>query len=299
MTADELKEKIVRIENNEWGNTVEGKIYAGVTLGSMFLLGILVSITPCALALMLTLTSYVASVGVKKKKTGSQSEKEPKPPTDGKAESGVWFGVSVALAFTLGIGLVFFLMGCIFTFVGFSIANTKIFYIIAGTILILFGIHNIFGMGLIYEKVTKKRLATIQSEKPDAFSKKQPKPKLFDRGRMFAMKIVDRYVLFGAFFLGMLLAVGWAPCALAFVFPALILVMTQQIPMLVGGLYLFIFSIGYGIPVVALAALTASIKAKAANKAINVGKWIPKIFGVIIITLGVIMIIRWFGIYLW
>ena len=114
-----------------------------------------------------------------------------------------------------------------------------------------------------------------------------------------ALRIVDSYVLFGAFFLGSLLALGWAPCALAFVFPALILVMTQQVPVLVGGLYLFVFSLGYGVPVITLAALTTKVKAVVAGKAMNVGRWIPKAFGVAIIVIGLLMIGRYFGLLLW
>jgi cytochrome c biogenesis protein CcdA len=310
--ADEMSERIDKLQRDEWGSTIEGRIFTGVSLTSMFLLGIFVAITPCALALLISMTAYVAGINVKKKKSQSEpdtesesdrkqepgivlmTEKNLKSPKKADAESDAWFGASVGLAFTLGIGVIFFLIGCLVTYIGFFISYGEVFYIIAGIILILFGIHNMIGIGVIIEKIKNRKYLESTQKMPTEI-----KTSLFERGRLFALKIVDKYVLFGAFFLGMLLALGWAPCAMAFVFPALILVLTQDLPVLIGGLYLFVFSLGYGIPIIFMATLTTAVKGKLANRFMKVGKWIPKVFGIVIIVIGILMISRWFGFIIW
>jgi cytochrome c-type biogenesis protein len=315
LTVEEFDEKIERLESGTWGATVEGKIFAGVSLTTMFLLGVFVSITPCALALLISMTAYVASINEKKKKESLENEDKSKSGPDGlfqdsgpimmtaeaskKSSSGIeseaWSGASIGLAFTLGIGLIFFIIGCLFSYIGgVFITYADVFYIIAGTILIVFGVHNIIGLGVIYSKLKTKSL-TVDKLDTSGTSK----PGLFERGRLFGLKLVHKYVLFGAFFLGMLLALGWAPCALAFVIPALVLVMTQGLPVLVGGLYLFVFSLGYGVPIILFATLTTTVKGRLANKFSSVSKWIPKVFGVVIIILGILMIIRIYGFILW
>lgn len=311
ITVEEFSEKIERLETGQWGSTMEGKIFAGVSLTTMFLLGIFVSITPCALALLISMTAYVASIKEKKKKMQDNEESVSSSPPEQPGlilmmpdnvkksnkgiESDAWSGASIGLAFTLGIGFIFFLIGCFFSYIGGIFINyAGVFYIVAGIILIIFGIHNIIGLGVLYNKLKNKQINENTLD-----DTKSTKPGIFERGRQFGLKIVDKYVIFGAFFLGMLLALGWAPCALAFVIPALMLVMTQNLPVLVGGLYLFIFSLGYGIPIIFFATLTATVKGRLANKFAVVGKWIPKVFGIIIIIIGILMIIRWFGIILW
>lgn len=294
LTEPEIADRVQRINNNAWGSTIEGKIFAGVSLGSMFLLGISISITPCALAILISVTSYVASLNKKKKEEVKKSKKKKSAIFDDKPDSDVWFGTSVALAFILGIGGIFFIIGCLFTYVGFFIKNANIFYIFAGIVMILFGIQNLVGWGNIWNKMKSLRQKEIDLDDDSV-----PQPGYFERARQNILAQMDKNVILGAFLLGVFLAIGWAPCALTYVFPVLILIMTQQVPVLIGGLYLFVFSIGYGVPVLLLVVLTTTVKFKIAQKAANVGKWIPKVFGVIIILLGILMILRWFGLTLW
>jgi cytochrome c biogenesis protein CcdA len=242
------------------------------------------------------MTGYVTAVSRKKGLIGPAASMKPGQDRPGTApkESPAWFGATIGLAFTLGIGLVFFLIGCLFSFIGVIVTNAAVFYVFAGCILIVFGIHNIFGMDVIYQKLRKKNIASDLDAPASA-----PREGILEKGRKLGQRIVDRYVLFGAFFLGCLLAAGWSPCALAFVLPAMILLMTQGVPVLVGGLYLFIFALGYGVPIILLAALTTKLKAVFAEKAMKVGKRIPAVFGVVIIVIGLLMVARWFGLLLW
>jgi len=306
MTADELNEKIDKLENNEWGSTVEGKILAGVTLSGMFLFGLLVSITPCALMLLMIMTAYVASVGKKKKEEqeGHSEDEALKPGlqmmgesgNSGKApESDIWLGASIGLAFTLGMGIVFFLEGVLFTFVGAIVRNAVIFDLIVGFFLVAISVHLVFGLDAIYKRFKKKNLSADMTETGGGVEKVS----IFERGRLLGMKLVDKSVVLGALFLGMLLALGWAPCVLSLVSPVMLFLATQDVPVLMGGLYLFVFSLGYGVPVIVISTLTGTVKNKLANKFTSVGKWVPKVFGVLIFLFGILMALRFFGIKFW
>jgi cytochrome c-type biogenesis protein len=81
--------------------------------------------------------------------------------------------------------------------------------------------------------------------------------------------------------------------------PVFILTLTQKISIVMGGLLLFVFGLGHGVPIIPLCAATSSIRGKLGNKYVNAGKWMQRIFGIIIIAIGVIMAIRFWGIKFW
>ena len=66
-----------------------------------------------------------------------------------------------------------------------------------------------------------------------------------------------------------------------------------------GGLLLFVFGLGHGVPIIPLCAVTSSIRGKLGNKYVTAGRWMQRVFGVIIIVIGVIMAIRFWGINFW
>ena len=81
--------------------------------------------------------------------------------------------------------------------------------------------------------------------------------------------------------------------------PVFILTLMQEFSVLMGGLLLFVFGLGHGVPIIPLCAVTSSIRGKVGNKYVSVGRWMQRIFGVIIIVIGVIMALRFCGINLW
>ena len=66
-----------------------------------------------------------------------------------------------------------------------------------------------------------------------------------------------------------------------------------------GGLLLFVFGLGHGVPIIPLCAITSSARGKLGNKYVAAGKWMQRIFGIIIIAIGIIMAIRFWGINFW
>jgi cytochrome c-type biogenesis protein len=119
------------------------------------------------------------------------------------------------------------------------------------------------------------------------------------KGQNIFSKLSKKSIYLGAFFLGILFAIGWAPCALSLMMPVFILTLSQKISILMGGLLLFVFGLGHGVPIIPLCTVTSSIRGRLGNKYVSAGKWMQRIFGIIIIAIGVIMAIRFWGIKFW
>jgi len=181
------------------------------------------------------------------------------------------------------MSLVFFVFGMIVSSIGFFLETSTVFYLIAGSILIVLGI-NIF-----------KPLSELLKRK----SKEKTGIGFVEKGQGIFFKLSKKSIYLGAFFLGVLFSIGWAPCALSLMMPVFILTLTQKISIIMGGLLLFVFGLGHGVPIIPLCAATSSIRGKLGNKYVTAGKWMQRIFGIIIIVIGVIMAIRFWGINLW
>ena len=156
----------------------------GLTFVGIFILGILTSVTPCSLALLIAMISYVGSMQ-------KDSEKKSKKYS----LQGLWIGI----IFTLGMSLVFFVFGMIISSVGVFIEASTVFFLIAGIILIILGI-NIFKP---FSELFKKK-----SEKGTGLS-------FIEKGQGIFFKLSKKSIYLGAFFLGILFSIGWAPCALS------------------------------------------------------------------------------------
>jgi len=267
-TAESLAGDANAIADGTWVGSDENWEDEGITFVGIFLLGILTSVTPCSLALLIAMISYVGSLQ-------KNSEKKFKKYS----LQGLWIGV----IFTLGMSLVFFVFGMILSSVGVFIEASTVFFLIAGIILIILGI-NIFKP---FSELIKKK------------SEGKTGPKLVEKGQGIFFKLSKKSIYLGAFFLGILFSIGWAPCALSLMMPVFILTLTQKISILMGGLLLFVFGLGHGVPIIPLCTVTSSIRGKLGNKYVTAGKWMQRIFGIIIIAIGVIMAIRFWGIKFW
>jgi cytochrome c-type biogenesis protein len=267
-TAESLEGDAKAIADGTWKGFDESWEDEGITFAGIFLLGILTSVTPCSLALLIAMISYVGSLQ-------KDSEKKFKKYS----LQGVWIGV----VFTLGMSLVFFVFGMILSSIGVFLEASTVFYLVAGIILIILGI-NIFKP---FSELIKKK------------SEGKTGSSLVEKGQGIFFKISKKSIYLGAFFLGILFSIGWAPCALSLMMPVFILTLTQKISIIMGGLLLFVFGLGHGVPIIPLCAATSSIRGKLGNKYVTAGQWMQRIFGVIIIAIGVIMAIRFRGIKFW
>ncbi len=268
-TAESLSNDASDILEGKW-TEFKGKDYNNeLTFIGIFGLGILTALSPCSIALLVAMISYV----------GSLQKQDEKGSTKRYSIQGFWIGV----VFTLGMAFVFFIFGLILSSVGVFIEASTLFYLIAGIILVILGI-NVFKpfKEFIVRKQQSDKSALIMMKGQDIFS-----------------KISKRSIYLGAFFLGILFSIGWAPCALSLMMPVFILTLSQKISILMGGLLLFVFGLGHGIPIIPLCAVTSGLRGKLGNKYVAAGKWMQRIFGIIIIVIGVIMALRFWEVNLW
>jgi cytochrome c-type biogenesis protein len=267
-SAESLEKDINKIYEGKWKVFKSPSKNEGLTFLGVFLLGILTSLSPCSIALLVAMISYVGSL-----QKGTQDSMKKY------SIQGFWIGV----VFTLGMAFVFFIFGLILTSVSIVIEISTFFYLIAGIILIVLGI-NVF-----------KPIREIIRRKPP----EEKDSKVMEKGQKILTKLSKRSIYLGAFFLGILFSIGWAPCAMSLMMPVFILTLAQKISIISGGLLLFVFGIGHGVPIIPLCAVTSSIRGKLGNKYVTAGRWMQRIFGIIIIIIGIIMAIRFWGINYW
>jgi cytochrome c-type biogenesis protein len=265
---ESLSKDISDVWSGDWERFRDEGYSESITFLGIFILGILTAATPCSIALLVAMISYVGTLQ-------KESEKKAKKLSI----QGLWIGV----IFTIGMSFVFFIFGMIISSLGIFLEVSTLFYLIAGIILIVLGIN-------IFKPLTE--LLKIKD-------KSETDPKVMDKGRNLFIKISKKSIYIGAFFLGILFSIGWAPCAISLMMPVFILILAQKIPILTGGLLLFVFGLGHGIPIIPLCAVTSSVRGKIGNKYVTAGKWMQRIFGVIIVIIGVIMAVRFWGFNLW
>ncbi|MCK5398014.1 MAG: cytochrome c biogenesis protein CcdA [Thermoplasmata archaeon] len=267
-TADSLAKDASDIMYGDWGE-FRGHTSDGVTLAGMFALGIITSISPCSIALLIVMISYIGSID-----DGSQTPRDTRKK-----------GLKIGIAFTLGMTLMFFLIGLLVSYVGLFIEMSAAFYLIAGIILAILGINAIKPLGL---GELASRLGGSKSSDGELQSK--------DR---FIDKISSQSEFLGSFMLGMFFTVGWAPCAISLVFPVIVMMLTQDFTLLTGGIMMAAFGLGHGLIIVPICTATGDVKGRLGNKLVKAGKWVQPGFGIVIVILGVIFALRFFGFNLW
>lgn len=271
-SASSLESDVQAIREGTWETDLtEDKFSDSITFLGIFGLGILTALSPCSIALLVAMISYVGSL----QKDNEKEDKKLKKISI----QGLWIGI----VFTLGMALVFFVFGLVISSLSMFMKASALFYLISGIILVILGI-NVF-------------IPLKEYIKKDSGSEKNAG--MTERGQKLFFDLSNRSMYVGAFFLGVLFSVGWAPCAISLMMPVFILMLSQQIPLLIGGLMLFVFGLGHGIPIIPLCAVTSSVRGKLGNKYVKAGKWMQRAFGIIIIAIGIIMALRFWEIYFW
>lgn len=230
-------------------------------------------------SLLVTVT-IIASIG----QEGNEDENSGESKNKDHSREGFLIGVF----FTIGMASVFFLLGIFLSYIGIFIKNSVYFYLGSGIILILLGVNNIHPLSEIFSPVTDKIYKG--TKKGDS---------LKDKTRNVIVSLFDNSLVLAAFLLGIFFAFAWAPCAISLILPVFIWVVSEGLPFLVAGLMLFVFGLGHGAPIIPLAVVSRSARASIGEKYISIGKYLQFLFGIAIIAIGVIMALRFFGIYLW
>jgi cytochrome c-type biogenesis protein len=278
-SAIALEGKLQDLKSSKWMG-LEGEVSRQeVSVLGMFLLGILTSLAPCSIALLIAVFSYVLTIRRKdeylRKSTSTSKE-----------------GFMMGVAFTIGMAMVFFVLGLFISQVGLFIRDSKLFDLVAGIIMIILGISNFKPLEEILEPAARR----IRSKGNDARV----------RGKSLMQKAVEASIglfkhsaFIGAFTLGVFFALGWAPCALSMVLPVLIWLSSQNITPLAGGLMLFVFGVGHGVPIIPIATFSRAVGGRIGEKYVFLGWWTTRFFGLLVIAVGVAYAARYNGFLLW
>ncbi len=285
-SADTLYSDLKGIERGEASGFKGVASSQGVNYLGMFGLGIVTSLSPCSVALLLAMFSYVMTARRKEeylKKSASASKE----------------GFMIGVAFTLGMAMVFFVVGLFLSDIGVFIRQARFFDLAAGLLMVILGINIIKPMGEIIEPV-RSRLSLGRAHSDaipgDCAAEKKG---IMERLVHFSMGLFQYSAFIGAFTLGVFFALGWAPCAVSLVFPVLIWLISQDVTPLAGGLMLFVFGVGHGVPVIPIATFSRAVGGQIGEKYISAGKYVTKIFGVAVILIGLIYAVRYLGYKMW
>jgi len=252
----------------------------------MFLLGIVTSLSPCSIALLLTMFSYVM--------TSRRKEEYLKKSTSVSRE-----GFMIGMAFTLGMAAVFFVLGLFLSDIGVFIRNARFFDLTAGILMILLGINIIMPIGEILEPVRLRLSSGKRSLDTPSHEASLEKKRIMETLVFFSMSLFKYSSFVGAFALGIFFALGWAPCAVSLVFPVLIWLISQDVTPLAGGMMLFVFGVGHGVPVIPIATFSRVVGGQIGEKYISAGKYVTKFFGVAVIIIGLVYAARYMEFNLW
>jgi cytochrome c-type biogenesis protein len=281
-SAESLYSDLQSIEQGE-ASGFQGIVSSrSVSYLGMFALGIVTSLSPCSVALLLAMFSYVM--------TARRKEEYLRKSTSPSRE-----GFMIGIAFTLGMAIVFFVLGLFLSDIGVFIRQALIFDLAVGLLMIVLGINIIKPIGEIIEPV-RSRLSFRKADPDDPPAKRKG---IMERLVNISMDLFKYSAFIGAFTLGVFFALGWAPCAISLVFPVLIWLISQDVTPLVGGMMLFVFGLGHGVPVIPIATFSRAVGGEIGEKYIWAGKYVTKIFGLMVIVIGLIYTVRYLGFKMW
>jgi cytochrome c-type biogenesis protein len=283
-TAEMLLEDSSRILSGEWGDDFSGTVSdAGMSAGGMFLLGVVTAFSPCSIALMMAVISYIGSMRVDRTRRGGDGD-------------GLGVSLTIGVWFTIGTSLVFMAIGLFLAYIGGLLELSSTFYLVTGALLVVVGVNAIYPLSPLIEGL-KWRLRSRQGKGASCASMVgdgAPDEKKRVLNRLSAMPPAVSGLA-----LGILFSVGWAPCAISLVFPVIVLALTQEYTLLTGALMLFVFGLGHGAVIIPFCAVTGEAKERVGRRFANTGMWVQVVFGLAVVAIGIIFALRFVGLKLW
>jgi cytochrome c-type biogenesis protein len=224
----------------------------------LFFLGLITFLSPCSIALISVYLTY--SVGVSKN---------------------IRKGLIIGCCFAAAMCLVFFLLGyAVASLIPLDLVNYRLFFGIAGVLLILFGINN---MGLFGKIGLTIKACSSLAERVNAL-------------KLNALTRFSGYnYVVGSFLFGVIISIALGPCSLSLVLPAILLTIFTAPTPFHGGLLLFMFGLGHALPVVFLSVVLATARKAVSGKVSQAGELLTKIFGLAFLVIGTAMIIYVLG----
>ncbi|MGQ9587105.1 MAG: urease accessory protein UreH domain-containing protein [Thermoplasmata archaeon] len=279
-SAESLSEDAEAVLSGEWEiQSDDGFQHEGATMGGMFLLGVVTSFSPCSLALLMAIVSFV----------GASSARAL---GGAKGSPSVGVGLRIGVTFTIGTAAVFLVFGLFISYVGDFVQVSTVFFFVAGAILVVLGLNILFPI-FTWLKLRFSSLGSRSRKPTCSLSSTQEQP----LGRLHRLSVKSPDL--AGVVLGILFSVGWAPCALSLTLPIMILLVTQDISIWTGGLMMLAFGLGHGAAIIPFCAATGEVRGVVGNKYMSLARGVQKAFAIAVVVLGFLFMARFFGFDLW
>ena len=277
--SGKLVRDIEAIQAGEWEGFEGSVTTTSVTIGTMFALGVVTSLTPCSIALMAVVISYIMS-----------ERRGPPGGSGGGRRADSVEGLAIGVTFTLGMAGVFLLIGCFLSQIGTLLSASDWFYLVAGILVITFGVNSLHPLSsLLPSGLAKRPWRSTGNQSRQGLVQRTVSRLSRDGSPGPAVGLV----------LGVLFSLAWAPCAVSLILPVFIWVISQGYSWMISGGLLFVFGLGHGVPVIPMAVLGRTARGRLAERSARVGAWVTRAFAIAVVAFGVILTVRFFGVALW
>jgi len=254
-----------------------------VTLLVAFVAGLLSFLSPCVLPLVPAYIGQLTVVAVVGRANATPSR---------------WLAVRHAVAYVLGFGAVFTILGITATFVGGPLADyLPALRTIGGILLIVMGLNLAGILRIPALERTWRPLETgaagalAETTGTTAFASPGPaaEPGL---GEQLGGRLVGGRGGIGASFgLGVVFAIGWTPC-IGIILGSILTVAASSGTTLQGGLLLVAYTLGLGIPFILLGVVYDRAPALV-RPLVRHGRTVSLIGGLLVAAIGVFMVMDW------
>jgi cytochrome c-type biogenesis protein len=257
-----------------------------VTLLVAFVGGILSFLSPCVLPLVPAYIGQLTVVAVVGRTDATPSR---------------WLALRHAVAYVLGFGAVFTILGITATFVGGPLADLlPALRTVGGVVLIVMGLNL---AGILRIPALDRTWRPLEAGAAGALAAQTgtvalASPEAADGpglGQRLGGRLVGgRRGVFASFGLGVVFAVGWSPC-IGIILGGILTVAASSGTTLQGALLLVGYTLGLGVPFVLLGAIYDRAPALV-RPLVRHGRVVSLIGGLLVATIGVFMVMDWLSV---
>jgi cytochrome c-type biogenesis protein len=268
-----------------------------LTLLLAFGAGIISFVSPCVLPLVPAYLAQLTVVAV------VRGEDAADPGAAGSAVSSRWLAVRHALAYVVGFAAVFTLLGISASFIGGGLYDfLPTLRTIGGLVLIVMGL-NLAGILTLpaIQRVLQRTWRPLEAGAAGQLARSSGTISLGgrlngDRGHGLGERLGGRLVgahggWLASFGLGVVFAVGWTPC-IGIILGGILTVAASSGQTLQGGLLLFSYSLGLGLPFVTLA-IVYDRAPGIIRPLVRHGRAVSLVGGLLVAVIGIAMVFDW------
>ena len=265
-----------------------------LTLLLAFGAGIISFVSPCVLPLVPAYLAQLTVVAV---------VREVDSPAAGAASSSRWLAVRHALAYVLGFSVVFTLLGVSASLIGGGLYDLlPTLRTVGGLLLIVMGLNlagilTVPAIQRVLQRTWRPLEAGAAGELARASGTLSFGGRLDEDGgpgvgeRLGGRLVGGRGGWLASFGLGVVFAVGWTPC-IGIILGGILTVAASSGQTLQGGLLLFAYSLGLGLPFVALAIVYDRAPA-VIRPLVRHGRAVSLVGGLLVVAIGFAMVFDW------